>query len=149
MDKATTIQLMQRNSETGRNEPGAETISTYVLAGSLTPANFTELFDQYLNLGAKGFREGQQIGLNLRCTHRTLQRLAICFALGLVIGLSEQQYTDARNETAIEMAKKLAQMVEEGDMPLGLYIYAIQFNKQFKTWSRPKSAPISFLTKGV
>ena len=106
MDKTTTIQLMQRNPETGRNEPGAETISTYALARAITPANFTELFDQYLNLGAKGFREGQQIGLNLRYTHRTLQRLAICFAIGLVLGLSEQQYTDARNETAIETAQK-------------------------------------------
>ena len=122
MDKATTIQLMQRNPETGRDEPGAETISAYALARSMTPENFTALVDQYLNLGAKGFREGQQIGLNLRCTHRTLQRLAICFALGLITGLSEQERTDARNETAIETAKKLAQMVEEGDMPLGLYI---------------------------
>jgi len=122
MDKTTTIQLMQRNSETGRDEPSAETISTYALARAITPANFTELFDQYLNLGAKGFREGQQIGLNLRYTHRTLQRLAICFAIGLVIGLSEQQYTDARNETAIETAKKMAQMVEEGDLPLGSYV---------------------------
>ena len=122
MDKTTTIQLMQRNSETGRDEPSAETISTYALARAITPANFTELFDQYLNLGAKGFREGQQIGLNLRYTHRTLQRLAICFAIGLVIGLSEQQYTDARNETAIETAKKLAQMVEEGALPLGSYV---------------------------
>ena len=122
MDKATTIQLMQRNSETGRDEPGAETISTYALARSMTPENFTALVDQYLNLGAKGFREGQQIGLNLRYTHRTLQRLAICFAFGLVSGLSEQQYTDARNETAIETAKKLAKMLEEGNMPLGSYV---------------------------
>ena len=122
MDKTTTIQLMQRNPETCLDEPGAETISTYALVRSMTPENFTALVDQYLNLGAKGFREGQQIGLNLRCTHRTLQRLAICFALGLITGLSEQERTDARNETAIETAKKLAQMVEEGDLPLGLYI---------------------------
>ena len=122
MDKATTIQLMQRNPETGREEPGDETISIYALARSMTPENFTKLFDQYLNLGSKGFSEGKQIGLNLRNTHRTLQRLAICFALGLVIGLSEQKYSDARNETAIETAKKLAQMAEAGDLPTGMYI---------------------------
>ena len=122
MDKTTTIQLMQRNSETGRDEPGAETISTYALARSITPANFAELFDQYLNLGAKGFREGQQLGLNLRSTHRTLQRLAICFALGLIIGLSEQEYTDARNETAIETSKKVAEMFKKGELPTGMYV---------------------------
>ena len=77
MDKATTIQLMQRNPETGREEPGDETISIYALARSMTPENFTKLFDQYLNLGSKGFSEGKQVGLNLRTTHRTIQRLAI------------------------------------------------------------------------
>lgn len=72
MDTITTIQLMQRNPDTGREEPSGETISIY--------------------------------------------------ALGLIIGLSEQQYSDARNETAIETAKKLARMVEEGDLPLGSYV---------------------------
>ena len=122
MDTITTIQLMQRNAETGMNEPTGDTISIYALARSMTPENFTKLFDQYLNLGSKGFSEGKQIGLNLRTTHRTIQRLAICFALGLVIGLSEQQYSDARNEIAIKTAKIVAQMMEEGDLPLGLYI---------------------------
>lgn len=122
MDKATTIQLVKRNPETGIEERSAETISTYALARSITPENFTKLFDQYLNLGAKDFSDGKQIGLNLRYTHRTLQRQAICFALGLIAGLSEQQYTDARNQTAIETAKKLANMMEQGDLPLGQYV---------------------------
>ena len=122
MDIATNIQLLQRNPETGREEPGDETISIYALARSMSPENFTKLFDQYINLGSKGFSEGKQVGLNLRFTHRTLQRLAICFALGLVIGLSEQQYSDARNETAIETAKKLARLVENGELPFGSYI---------------------------
>lgn len=122
MDTITTIQLMQRNSENGREEPSGETISIYTLARSMTPENFTKLFDQYLNLGAKGFPEGKQIGLNLRYTHRTLQRLAICFALGLIIGLSEQVHTDARNETAIKMAKKLAEMYKRDELPMGMYV---------------------------
>ena len=122
MDNASTIQLMQRNPDTGMNEPNGETISTYSLVRSLTPENFTRLFDEYLNLGGKSFPEGKRIGLNLRYTHRTLQRLVICFALGLIIGFSEQEYTDARIEVAIKTAKKIAQMVEEGDFPLGMYI---------------------------
>ena len=72
MDSITTIQLMQRNAETGMTEPTRDTISIY--------------------------------------------------ALGLIIGLSEQESSDARNETAIKTAKIVAQMMEEGVLPLGLYI---------------------------
>ena len=84
--------------------------------------NLAALLDEFLNLGGKGFREGKEIGLQLRFTHRTLQRLAVCFAFGLIAGLSDQEYTDPRNETAIQTARKVAQMLEKGDLPLGLYI---------------------------
>jgi hypothetical protein len=40
----------------------------------------------------------------------------------MIAGLSEQEYTDPRNETAIQTAKKVAQMLEKGDLPFGLYI---------------------------
>lgn len=122
MNNNNSIQLKEWNPETRIEEPNGETISIYTLARSLTPENFTKLFDEYLNLGGKDFQEGKQIGMKLRFTHRTLQRLAICFALGLIVGLSEQEYSDARNETAIVTAKKLAEMVHEGELPMGLYI---------------------------
>ena len=122
MDKSNTIILRAWSSETGDNEPTGETISVYTLAKSLTLENLASLLDDFLNLGGKGFREGKEIGLQLRFTHRTLQRLAVCFAFGLITGLSEQEYTDPRNETAIQTAKKIAQMLEKGDLPLGLYI---------------------------
>lgn len=122
MDTVTNIKLMKRNTETGGTEPSGDTITTYALARSITPNNFTKLFEDYLNLGGKGFPEGKRIGLNLRITHRTLQRLAVCFAIGIIIGLSEQEFWDARNDVAIMTAKKLAKMMEEGDLPLGLYI---------------------------
>jgi len=51
-----------------------------------------------------------------------LQRLAICFAFGIIAGLSEQEYTDARNETAVETAKKIKQMIDQGELPFGFYI---------------------------
>ena len=80
------------------------------------------MLDDFLNLGGKGFREGKEIGLQLRFTHRTLQRLVICFAFGMIAGLSEQEYTDPRNETAIQTAKKVVQLMESGELPVGLYI---------------------------
>jgi hypothetical protein len=122
MNESNTIILRAWSSETGHNEPTGETIDVYTLAKSLTIENLAALLDDFLNLGGKGFREGKEIGLQLRFTHRTLQRLAVCFAFGLIAGLSEQEYTDPRNETAIQTAKKVAQMLENDDLPFGLYI---------------------------
>lgn len=122
MNKDKTIKLKDWNSDCSRIEETGETISTYQVAKSLTSENFAAILDEYLNLGGKDFREGMEIGLQLRFTHRTLQRLAICFAFGIIVGISEQEYTDARNETAIQTAQKVAQMLEAGEFPLGLYI---------------------------
>jgi hypothetical protein len=122
MNDNNTIKLTEYNSVTSHYEETGETISVYALAKSLTPQTFTSLLDDFLNLGGKGFREGKEVGLQLRFTHRTLQRLVVCFAFGLIAGLSEQEYTDPRNETAIQTAKKVAQMLEKGELPLGLYI---------------------------
>ena len=122
MNKNSTIILKEWNSESGRIEETGETLNTHTLARSISAENFTSLLDDFLNLGGKDFREGKEIGLQLRFTHRTLQRLAICFAFGIIAGLSEQEYTDARNETAIQTAKKIAEMLDNGDLPLGLYI---------------------------
>jgi len=122
MNTSHTIHLKAYNPETSRNEQTGEIIDVYFLAKSLTSENFAALLDDYLNLGGKGYREGREIGLQLRYTHRTLQRLAICFALGLIAGLSEQEFTDARNETAICTAKKVVQLMEAGELPVGPYI---------------------------
>jgi len=122
MDESNTIILRAWSSETGHNEPTGETINVYTLAKSLTIKNLAALLDDFLNLGGKGFRDGKEIGLQLRFTHRTLQRLVICFAFGMITGLSEQEYTDPRNETAIQTAKKVTQMLEKGDLPFSLYI---------------------------
>jgi hypothetical protein len=122
MNDNNTIKLKEYNSGTSHKEETGETISVYSLAKSLTPETFASLLDDFLNLGGKGYREGKEIGLQLSFTHRTLQHLVICFAFGIIAGLSEQEYTDPRNETAIQTAKKIAQMLEKGDLPLGLYI---------------------------
>ena len=88
----------------------------------LTVGQFTVLFDHFLNAGGKQYREGEQVGKNLRSTHRTLQRQAITFCLGLIAGLSEQQYTDPRNADAIETAKKIKTMLDNGELNCGFYI---------------------------
>ncbi len=122
MNSKTTIKIKEYNSESGRYDETGDSLSTHTLARSMTAENFTCLFDDFLNLGGKDFREGKETGLQLRFTHRTLQRLAICFAFGIIVGLSEQEYTDPRNETAIQTSQKVANMLEAGELPLGLYI---------------------------
>jgi len=122
MNENTTIVLHEYNHTSSNVEETGQTISTYQVAKSLTLANFTALLDEFLNLGGKGWREGKQVGLQLRFTHRSLQRLAVCFCLGIISGLAEQQYTDPRNETAIETAKKIVQLIAEGELEFGPYL---------------------------
>jgi hypothetical protein len=122
MDTKNTIKIRGYNSATSRNEETGQTIDVYTLAKSMTVENFAAMLDDFLNLGGKGFREGKQIGLELRFTHRTLQRLVICFTFGIIAGLSEQEYTDPRNETAIQTAKKLVKLMDSDELPLGFYI---------------------------
>ena len=122
MNSNTVIQLKEWNMETRKTELTGEVVSIHRLASSITPENFARLFEKYLNLGGKQLEEGRLIGLHLRRSHRTLQRLAVCFALGMILGLSEQEYTDPRNAAAIETAKKLARMVNESELPMGFYL---------------------------
>jgi len=97
-------------------------VSTGMIARSLSEETFTELFDVFLNYGGKQMPEGVKIGTELRNTHRTLQRCAICFALGLIYGISDQEYTDLRNGQAIETAKKIKKMIDDGELPVGGYV---------------------------
>jgi hypothetical protein len=93
-----------------------------MIARSMSVEQFTELYNDFLNLGGKGYLSGQAVGEQLRFTHRTLQRSAIAFALGIIIGISDQKYTDARNETAISTAKKIKELMDNGEIPLGPYV---------------------------
>jgi hypothetical protein len=70
----------------------------------------------------KDYRNGLQVGRDFRNAHRSLQGSAIRFALGIIIGLSEQEYTDARNETPVEMAQKIAKMIGDGTLNMGFLI---------------------------
>lgn len=83
---------------------------------------FAGVLDDYLNNGGKQYKDGLVVGRNLRGTHRTLQRQAIGFCLGIICGLSEQDHTDLRNEAAIETAKKIKEMYETGNLDIGGYL---------------------------
>jgi hypothetical protein len=40
----------------------------------------------------------------------------------MIAGLSEQEYIDPRNETAILTARKVVKLMETGALPVGLYL---------------------------
>ena len=105
-----------------KTDEGETVLHTYYLARSLTLDAFTHLFDYFINAGGKQYREGEYVGRKFRSTHRSLQRCIVAFCLGLIAGLSDQQYTDPRNETAIQTARKIKEMLESGQLPLGPYI---------------------------
>lgn len=97
-------------------------VSTHLLARSLDTKLFSQILDDYLNVISWDFQSAVEVGKELRHTHRTLQRSAVLFALGILSGISEQEYTDARNETAINTAKKIKQMLENDELPVGRFI---------------------------
>ena len=95
---------------------------TRTIARSLDTETMAELLSDYANSGAKGMLEGERVGDALTHTHRTLQRLVVCWIIGILRELGEQEYTDARNETAIETARKIGEMYDDGMLPLGRFI---------------------------
>lgn len=97
-------------------------VSVSEIARCLTHEQFVYLFDNFINYGMKDYREGLNVGLDFRFTHRTLQGSAFRFALGFIVGLSQQEYTDARNEIPVNTAKKIAKMVESGELGKGFFI---------------------------
>ena len=97
-------------------------VSIYLFAKSMTVENFIYLFSEYMNLGGKDFRDGLVVGKAFCSEHRTLQGLAVRFCLGIIVGLSKQEHTDPRNETAVKACKKIAKMIEDDELQMGYLI---------------------------
>ena len=85
--------------------------------------NVARFFDVFLNnMGRDGYRSGKESGSLLRTTHRTLQRSFICWCIGALGGIADQEHADARNIDALNSAKKISKMVESGDINMGAFI---------------------------
>lgn len=88
------------------------TVSMYFLANALKGSigHFINLLDDYIN-SFKGWHDGFAVGLSFRSSHRTLQGSMVEWVLGFLAGIAQQEYTDARNESAINTAQKITAMV--------------------------------------
>ena len=97
-------------------------VHTGMLAKSLTLDNMAGLLQDYVNSGMKDMRDGEVVGKLLQTSHRTLQASVIRFCLGIIVSLGEQDYTDARNEMPVAMAKKIKAMLDSGELKAGWMI---------------------------
>lgn len=114
------VQVRRWNYDKNEHENVGEPVSLYLLRRSMNEAQFAHLFDGFLNGGRDN--SGYRIGLMLRKTHRTLQRLAIKFALDLLRGISKQVDGDPRNQDALNVAKEITRQYEAGELNIGQYI---------------------------
>lgn len=92
-------------------------IDTYTVAKSLDAESFAAIFETFINSYTG---HGLEVGRILRKSHHTLQRLVVVFALNMLKGLAEQNYTDPRNKDAIETARKITQMLKDGELSTGM-----------------------------
>lgn len=97
-------------------------VFTNDIARCVTEENFIELFDDLMNYGGRGFTEGIAVAEGFKRKHPTIQRSAIAFCLGFVVRMADSQFVDARNETAVETAKKIQALADEGELPIGIYL---------------------------
>jgi len=102
----------------GGFEPTGESVSTHILANSITTGQFADLLNDFLNLGGKGYREGLELGRYFQSTHRTLQQCFVGYLMGALMGLAEMdsKWTDARNEDSHAMLQKLKKLVDDGEL---------------------------------
>jgi len=88
-------------------------VGVHSLARSMDAEQFAQLLEDWVNNFSSRYKRGLKIGHELRRSHRTLQRSVIVELVGIIAGLSEQEYTDLRNEHAIHLAKQIKRVYEE------------------------------------
>jgi len=114
-DRYHTIVKDYEGKETAR-------VHTGMLAKSLSVENMAELLQDFVNSGMKDYREGEEVGKLLQNSHRTLQASVIRFCLGVIVALGKQEYTDARNEMPVAMAKQITAQLDDGRLKMGWMI---------------------------
>jgi len=111
------IKMYSRNDDTDLEE-----VSVWGVARGMDSENMSDLLGDYLNVGMKDYREGLAVGKLCQNKHRTIQASIIRFCLGVIIGLSDTEWTDARNETPVAMGKEIARQIEAGELNMGWMI---------------------------
>ena len=93
-----------------------------LLGRDLSPEEFAEIIESYVNVYGHEFRTCKKIGEILTNNHLTIQRSVIVFAFGIIAGMSTTKMVDPRNAEAVEAAKKITEMLENGEISLGAFL---------------------------
>jgi len=101
---------------------GEEELSVRDVAKALTNEQFAEMLGDYMNCFCNEYKKGQEIGKELQSQHRTLQGSVCRLLLGMLVGIGDTEYFDARNEKAVALGKQLKTMIENGELNFGYMI---------------------------
>jgi hypothetical protein len=101
---------------------GEEELSVRDVAKALTNEQFAEMLGDYMNCFCNEYNKGQEIGQLLQRQHRTLQGSVCRLLLGMLVGIGDTEYFDARNEKAVALGKQLKAMIENGELNFGYMI---------------------------
>jgi len=108
--------------EVNTKNEGKHMVSIWTIARNVDEEALASIFKTWINVMGRDYNSGVKFGKHLRKLHRTLQRSMICFLIGAIAGISDQERVDARNETAIATAKKIRDMYENLELPMGPFI---------------------------
>lgn len=97
-------------------------VPVYMIAKHMSEEQLADFLEDYENKYSNEYAEGQRIGKLLQCSHRTLQGSAVRLLLGILVGIGDTQYFDARNEKGVAVGKKLKEMIESGELNFGYMI---------------------------
>lgn len=98
-------------------------IDIYLPAKCATTGNVASFLETYMNIMSRDpYTTGHEVGLQFSRIHRTLQRSIVGFCIGILCAMGEQEYTDARNETAIQTCRTIKKMHDEDTLLIGQFI---------------------------
>lgn len=97
-------------------------VPVYYVAKHITEEQIADLLEDYMNCFSNEYEKGQRIGRMLQRSHRTLQGSTVRLLLGILVGIGDTQYFDARNEKGVAVGKKLKEMIESGELNFGYMI---------------------------
>ena len=69
--------------------------------------------DMANSMGFNPHKAGYHVGKTITTQHRTLQGTIVNWLFGIIKAIGEQEYTDARNEVAVNACKRVTAMLEE------------------------------------
>lgn len=92
------------------------------LRDHITEEQIVDFLDDYMNQFCDEYKKGQRMGKMLQRSHRTLQGSICRLLVGMLVGMGDTEYFDARNEKAVALGKQIKAMIESGEMNFGYMI---------------------------